>query len=259
MADIPEDDLEETRAALAPTLEAAAAILPWLAKPRPPRFDSAINQRWIEAGKRLAAAWSDRHNQGTDDVRPAIFALYGVALETADAGCLRLGEALASAADHLEQHEMPPRLIAALTACIENLSEPDGLEHEAFAARNEHFAQRLEAALAMPLTAGERSPVLDHLFAEEARERVEQMREALLVLPPDAYALKTEAAQIAQQAEHLELYGIMDQARQLAGLIKGALDLDSPDTRHGIEGRLNDLSSALAAVDAEYHGIDRRP
>lgn len=250
MADIPEDDLEETRAALAPTLEATAAILPWLAKPRPPRFDSALNRRWIEAGQRLAAAWSNRHSQGTDDVRPAIFALYGVALETADAGCLRLGEALASAADHLEQRELPPRLIAALTACIESLGEAGGLEHEAFAARSEHFAQRLEAALAVPLTAGERSPVLDRLFADEARERIAQMREALLVLPPDAYALKSEAAQIAQQAEHLELYGIMEQARQLAGLVDGALDLDNPETRHGIEARLHELSAALAALDA---------
>lgn len=250
MADIPEDDLEETRAALAPTLEATAAILPWLAKPRPPRFDSALNQRWIDAGQRLAAAWSNRHSQGTDDVRPAIFTLYGVALETADAGCLRLGEALASAADHLEQREMPPRLIAALSASIECLVEPGGLEHEAFASRVDHFAQRLEAALAPHPGTGERSPVLDHLFADEAREHIEQMRDALLVLPPDAYALKSEAAQIAQHAEHLELYGIMDQARQLAGIVNAALDLDNPEMRHGIEERLSDLAAAIAAVDA---------
>lgn len=250
MADIPEDDLEETRAALAPTLEATAAILPWLAKPRPPRFDSALNQRWIDAGRRLGAAWSNRHRQGTADVRPAIFALYGVALETADAGCLRLGEALAGAADHLEQREMPPRLIAALTACIECLSEADGLEHEAFASRAGHFAQRLEAALAPDPNASQRSPVLDRLFAEEAGEHIDQMRDALLVLPPDAYALKSAAAQIAQQAEHLELYGIMDQARQLAGIVNGALDLDNPEMRHGIEERLNDLAAAIAAVHA---------
>ena len=37
MADIPEDDLAESRAALAPTLDATAAILPWVAKPRPLR------------------------------------------------------------------------------------------------------------------------------------------------------------------------------------------------------------------------------
>ncbi|HXE39040.1 MAG TPA: hypothetical protein VN639_11230 [Azonexus sp.] len=250
MADIPEDDLEETRAALAPTLEATAAILPWLAKPRPPRFDRALNQRWIEAGGRLAAAWSNRHSQGTDDIRPAIFALYGVALETADAGCLRLGEALASAADQLERSDLPPRLIAALSACIECLIEPGGLEHEAFASRVEHFAQRLEAALAPHSGVSERSPVLDHLFAEEAREHIEQMRDALLVLPPDAYALKSEAAQIAQQAEHLELYGIMHQAHQLAGIVNGALDLDNPEMRHGIEERLNDLAAAIAAVHA---------
>ena len=36
MADIPEDDLAESRAALAPTLDATAAILPWVAKPALP-------------------------------------------------------------------------------------------------------------------------------------------------------------------------------------------------------------------------------
>lgn len=250
MADIPEDDLEETRAALAPTLEATAAILPWLAKPRPPRFDSALNQRWIEAGQQLASAWSNRHSQGTDAVRPAIFALYGVALETADAGCLRLGEALAGAADQLEQSDLPPRLIAALSACIECLVEPGGLEHEAFTSRVGHFAQRLEAALAPQPGTGERSPVLDHLFAEEAREHIEQMHDALLVLPPDAYALKSSAAQIAQHAEQLELFGIMHLARQLAGIVNGALDLDNPEMRHDIEERLHDLAAAIAAVDA---------
>ena len=35
MTDIPEEDLEETRAALAPTLAATAAILPWVSKPQP--------------------------------------------------------------------------------------------------------------------------------------------------------------------------------------------------------------------------------
>lgn len=54
MANIPEKDLEETRAALAPTLEATAAILPWLAKPQPLRFDEKLNQRWIAACDSLA-------------------------------------------------------------------------------------------------------------------------------------------------------------------------------------------------------------
>ena len=61
MADIPEDDLAESRAALAPTLDATAAILPWVAKARPARFDPKLNERWIAAGKRLYQAWSDRH------------------------------------------------------------------------------------------------------------------------------------------------------------------------------------------------------
>jgi hypothetical protein len=249
MADIPEEDLEETRAALAPTLEATAAILPWLAKPRPPRFDPELNQRWIAAAQRLAGAWSNRHSAATDEVRPAVFALYGIALETADGECLALGEALAGATDQLEQDAPPARLIAALTATIECLSEPEGLEHVAFVERSRHFAQRLTAMATLNAKAGERSSVLDRLFADEVRERIGLMHDALAVLPPDAYALKSEATQIAHHAEHLELYGIMHLASQLASKVNGDVNLDSDTTRHLIEQDLQQIIAAIAALD----------
>lgn len=250
MSEIPEAELEETRAALAPTLEAIAAILPWLAKPRPARFDPELNQRWIAATQRLGVAWSDRHGIGSDDIRPAIFSLYGVALETADADCLHLGEALASASDLLEEEAPPPRLIAALTAAIECLNEPDGLEHEVFIERAQHFARRLETTITLCASAGERSPVLDHIFVEDTRERIELMHDALAVLPPDAYALKNEAAHIAEQAELLELFGIMHLARQLAANINATTDLDSAFARNQLEEFLQQIVEALAAVNA---------
>lgn len=250
MTGIPDKELEETRAALAPTLEATAAILPWLSKPRQPRFDEKLNQRWIDACLRLAKAWSGRHGGDHSVVRSAIFALYGIALETADADCLRLGEALASAADQLEGTTPPPRLIAALTATIECLNDCEGLEHKVFAERAGHFADRLEATCLLRSEAGDRSPVLDHLFAEEARERIALMHDALAALPPDAYALKCEAAQIAQQAEYLELYGIMHQARALAERIANEPDLDSDATRLRLAESLLQLAGTIAAVDA---------
>jgi hypothetical protein len=184
MADIPERELEETRAALAPTLAATASILPWVAKPRTARFDPKLNERWISAIKRLALAWSERHGAGAEDVRPAIFGLYAIALDTADADCLRLGEALASAADRLEETTPSPRLIAAMTAAIECLNEADGLEHIAFAERAGHFAGRLEACAC--LVDNERSAVLDQLFVDESHEQIQMMRDALAALPPDA-------------------------------------------------------------------------
>lgn len=249
MPEIPEDELAGTRAALAPTLEATAAILPWLAKPKPLRFDRQFNERWIAASQRLATAWSDRHGDGADAIRPAIFALYGVALETLDSDCLQLGEALASAADLLENGEPAPRLVAALTATIECLNEASGLEHALFGERARHFAERLVTTISQLACAGMRSPVLDHLFAEDSRERLEQMHEALAVLPPDAYALKTEAAQLAQQAEQLELYGVMHLARQLANEIGSECNLDSDAARERITATLCQLATALAAVD----------
>ncbi len=95
-------------------------------------------------------------------IRPAIFNLYAVALETADSDCLRLGEALASAADRLEDTAPSPRLIAALSSAIECLREPAGLESDAFGERARHFAARLESTAAT-IDATERSAVLDQL------------------------------------------------------------------------------------------------
>lgn len=250
MADIPEDDLEETRAALAPTLEATAAILPWVAKPKALRFNAKLNERWIEAGKRLAQSWSERHHAGSDDIRPAIFNVYAIALETADSDCLRLGEALASAADRLEETTPGSRLIAALSGAIECLNEPGGLEHEAFGERARHFAGRLEATA----NAGEnadRSTILDHLFVNEAREAIELMHEALAALPPDAYVLTTESIKLAQQAELLEIWGVMHLARRITETVtRNASDLDSMDCRRELEDLLMTLTETIATVEA---------
>ena len=251
MAEIPEHELEETRAALAPTLEATAAILPWVAKPQKLRFDAKLNERWIAAVKRLADAWSERNSSAADDIRPAIFSLYAIAIETADADCLRLGEALASAADLLEDSAPAPRLIAAISATIESLNEADGLEHVAFTTRASHFAGRLENTTNAP-DASDRSALLDQLFVDEAFEQIQLMRDALAALPPDAYALTTESLKLAQQAELLEIWGIMHLARQLSETIsRHAANLDSAPLMAQLEDQLGVLTSAIAAVNGK--------
>lgn len=246
--DFPEDELEESRAALAPTLEATAAILPWLDKPQPLRFEKQLNSRWIATCTRLSIAWAERHGHpDCDDLRSAIFGLYAIALETGDTDCLKFGEALASAADRLEHGEPAARLVAALSAAIECLTEENGLEHPLFPERVRHFAERIENALTV---AYERSPVVDRLFVSEAREHLERMKEALAVLPPDAYALRLESSELAQQAEPLELFGIMHLARQLAAAIPtdGQPDIDDPQLHARIEAFLQQLDAALDGV-----------
>lgn len=250
MDDIPEDDLEESRAALAPTLDATAALLPWLEKSRPCRFDAKLNERWIAASARLEQAWAQRHGPGADDVRPAVFNLYTIALETADSDCLRLGEALAGAADRLEEGNPSARLIAALTATIECLHDPLGLEQDAFAERARHFAERLETTTSTN-DASQRSLVLDRLFVNEAHEQLELLRDALAALPPDAYALTTEALKLAQDAETLEIWGVMHLARQFADSVtRHANELDSTTAREQLLALLDTLGKTIDAVVA---------
>lgn len=250
MADIPEKELEESRAALAPTMAAIASILPLLSKPRPLRFDSALNQRWIEACTALTAAWGNRFGPGTEKVRPAIFDLYRIAIETADAESLRLGEALASAADQLECFAPSPRLIAAIAACIESLGDKEGLEHPAFSERASHFAQRLESVVTPGAPACQRSAILDSLFVSEANELMERMQDALERLPPDAYALKLAAAELAKAAENAEMVDVMQQACQLVESMKvEGKNLDDELARKVVSKSLEQLAAAIAAVN----------
>jgi len=248
-ADIPEDDLSGTRAALAPTLAATESVLPWLNKQRPPRFAAALNQRWITACHELREIWSAHVNSASPQLRPAVFTVYGLALESNDADCLALGEALASATDRLENGSPTAHLRAAMSAAIECIDDANGLEHEAFSQRAQHFAARLLTALEQPADQL-RSPLIDRLFAAEVSERLSLMREALDVLPPDAVMLKSEAAQIAEQAELIELYGVMDLARQLDALIDGKCDLERSATRSAISEILEHLAAAIAMLDA---------
>ena len=243
-----DEQLEQTRHALAQTLDATAAVLPWLSKPKPPRFDPALNQRWQDAAQHLATVWSNRHLDGDAALRPSLFALYAIGLETADPDCLRLGEALASAADRLETDGEQPKLITAVSATIESLIEPGGLEHSNFGERCRHFAQRLETQLAQ--REQKRSPVIDRLFVNEALERVETMHEALLALPPDAYGLKLEADELARHAEQLELWGVMHQARRLKKLTGSKpASLEYPWYRSRLEQEIKALEALILLID----------
>lgn len=249
MADMSDDNLEDTRAALEPTLAATAAVLPWLKKQRAPRYPADINQRWIAAARNLAAAWSARQGNDWQALRQAVFALYEVAVASRDADCLALGEALASAVDCLEGESSHAHLQAALSATTECLDEATGLEHDAFPLRAKHFAGRLLAA-AEQKADRRRSPLIDQLFVAETGERLGLMREALDALPPDAVFIKSEALLIAEQAELIELYGLMDQARQIAGHIDATADLEHPPTRALLEQALRRLDDAIGLIAA---------
>ncbi len=249
MAEIPEEELNGTRAAMAPMLNATAAILPLLAKTRQSRFDPQLNQRWTETIRALASDWEQRHQLGESAIRPGVFSLYQLALESADSDCLLLAESLASVVDRVEEVGPSARLVAALSACLESLNDPRGLEHDAFFERAKHFAQRLSQVANESADAAARSAVIDRLFVEDSEDKLAQMRDALAALPPDAYALKTLSAQQGVEAEQIGMYGIMHLARQLNRDIGDGSHLELSAVRTGISRQLDRLSASLAAVD----------
>jgi hypothetical protein len=248
MADLPDKDFDQTRLALAPTLNATASVLPLLAKAAVPRFSAGLNKRWQEACKDLSNAWRNHHGDEAGNVRPAIFAVFNLAMESGDTDCLRLAEALASVCDKLEQENVPARTITALTACIECLNEPGGLEQESFGERARHFAKRLEDCAAPAKVMPERSVVLDQLFIEEALERIERMHDAVDALPPDAYALKEEGSELWQQAAQLELWGIYHMAREIEAIATVNADLETESLLDRIVVLLNDIEHSLNAL-----------
>lgn len=248
--------LEQTRAALAPTLEATAAILPWVATPRPPRFDPKLDARWQDASNKLAEAWAARYRIGPEHIRPPVFELCAIALELADVDCLRLTEALATASDLLEQPGSldNPRLTAALAACIECLIEPDGLEHPLFPERARTLAARLEKA-GEPTPNSVRTPTLDRLFLTEADECLDRLHEAFEVLPADAYGAREAALHIAQAAEPLELNHIVNLAHRLALLLSAPpgqhTTLDADVVREEALALIEKLEIATSEIAAD--------
>lgn len=184
---------------LAPTLAATAAILPLMAQMHPARFEETQRVPWDEATKELAVAWGNYNPEHYDSLRHAIFQILEAALLLEHPAPLKLAESLASITDLLEI--APPSLHqqAALTACVELMIEPGFLEHDALTERVEQLAKRLETCN------DSRSHPLDQLFAKEAGEDIELMRNALDKVPPDIEALVECINHIQQLAEPLEL------------------------------------------------------
>lgn len=113
-----------------------------------------------------------------------------------------------------------------------------------FGERARHFSLRLENSLAVG--SERRSAVVDRLFASEAGESLERMHDALAALPPDAYVLKLEASELVQQAELLDLYGIVHLARQLLQILPHEPgELEIPSRRQALLDILQQLATAL--------------
>lgn len=253
-----ESERDDARAALAPTLEATAAILPLLARPRNPRFPAKAAMHWDKAWAEVQAAWIDRHGAGFAALRPAVFALSAAALALQDLECLALSEAMATATDRLDEPAGldNARLITAISAAVECFATADALEHEAFPQRAKHFASRLER-VAKEREVPARSPVLDRLFADEGRECLEKMRLACLALPPDPMALKRAAADLARVADALDIGDVTLAATRLVRSLPlragERVDLEAEEPRSMVLGLIAELEDLIGRLAGGNH------
>lgn len=250
-----ERELEEARAALAPTLAATAAILPWVAKAKAPRFPATLAGRWQDACQRAKEAWGDYSAGGTVPLRSAVFELCALAVDIGDLDCLRLSEALASAHDHLDlaDGEIAPRLRAAISAALEFAAEDGSLQHDLFSARAQHFAARLEQG--WNPSAPTRAVAVDRWIAAEIREHLSLMGADLDRLPPDAYGLKVHAADLGRLANALEMRAIANLTGALVRLLTiragESVDLEDGANRMRILDLMGQLDEAAANLLAE--------
>jgi hypothetical protein len=203
----------EPRDPMAATLAATAAILPFVSRPREPRFTPQERRDWDAAVHALTLAWEAR-GESWQPLRRAVFKLLEGALSLQHAAPLKLAEALASATDQLESSPPSPRRLTALSATVELLAEADFLEHEALAERVDQLARRLESE-----EHGPRSHVVDTLFAAEAGEEIDTLRHALEAVPPNVEALAEAAHAIQRLAEPLELAPLALAAFRFADLV----------------------------------------
>lgn len=250
-----DDDLKETRAALAPTLEATAAILPWVNAPREPRFPPEKTSLWESACQKLLVAWQNRHVDQYENFRPAVMALMTSAIDLGDVDLLRLAEAFASAADAFElpARAADPRLAAAIAAACESICVPGSIEHDGFPHQARHAAGRIEQVLTLPVDQLIRTPTLDRLFVTEAGDCLDRMHEALEQLPADAYAIKLAAEDIADLADPLELETIALLARALANRLTpqngSNPDLEDHYLLAEIETRITELGVLVDTIE----------
>lgn len=249
-----DDELANTRAALEPTLRAAADILPLVARPQGVRFPAEKAHRWQRACHEVGTAWGNRHTQEFNRLRPAIFALCASALDLDDHDCLSLAEALASATDQFDDASLATdvRLIAALSSACECLSEDKGLEHPLFPERVRYLVGRLQESQQRRAASGPLTATLLDIFVSEARERIETMYEGWGRLPPDTDAIKAAAAELAHLAESLDLGDIAHRAQRLSARLMLPMhehfDLEAPVHRQGIENDLAALEGVIHAL-----------
>lgn len=250
-----ERELEETRAALAPTLAATAAILPWVTQVKAPRFPPALAGRWQDICQRAREAWGDYPGGGTAPLRSAIFELCALAVDLGDVDCLRLAEALAGAHDHLDlaAGEVAPQLRAAISAALEFAAEGGSLQHDLFSLRAQHFATRLEQGWGP--SAPTRAAAVDRWIAAEIRESLGLMGADLDRLPPDAYGLKAHAADLGRFASALEMSAIATLTGAMVRLLTiragESVDLEDGANRQRILDLMAQLDEAAANLLAE--------
>lgn len=235
------------------TFSATADILPLFSTERPRRFSDDQLVRWKRSVAALRDAWHAVQTGEQESCRAAATALVELALELADAACLRIGEAFADAAGAAENPAVLclPCFRAAFTAALEVSEHPDGPDQKGFDEIAAAVAVRMAKAASIPPGGSRLVCASAPWFAEDAGETLDELTAALDAVPPRRLALLAGFDWFIQHesAKIMAISGLAATAYKLIGQVR-ADDLDQSQNHAVIAATIVALRHAVDELAA---------
>lgn len=258
---------------LAGTLSAAAELLPLMSHPRE-RLSPGLKVRWLQGVEEAGNAWSTFRRDGSTSLRRASTQLLLVATEAGDAILLQLSEMVATLCDWIDDDERNLSVphLAVGSAIMDELRDPDHLDHPRLGERTRLLANRLRQVDGQALEGGGRTPsgaqgisVLVPAsggglsfcpIAAEVREVAELLVHTLDMLPPDRDTFLAESRRLSRLGADHHRPDVERLALALYSAVRrlGDLQLDQENFRRPLLSAIDVLGS-LAERVVEPEGV----
>ena len=245
----------DLKALLGGAFSATADVLPLLGKAKPRRFTDEQLACWREKVAALRKSWHATQVGSQASCRTATTSLVQTALDLSDRASLRIAEAFADAAGAAEEPCVLslPGFRAAFTAALEVSEHPEGPDQAGFDDSATALAIRLKKAADISKTGCSMVDASAPWFAEDARETLGELAEALDAVPPKRLALLAGFDWFVQHesGKAMAIRGLATTAWQVIGEIRTD-DLDLPETHHVFTGVLGALRQAVDEIATGY-------